>query len=316
MDSSLLPSTSNIWVPTYHTIWEMISILKLVSCLLPRQWVISRLLGEIHMLMFTVNTSYSKILWWVYSYKDMKHDCFVQHSRTSWKYFYSANQDGYWEFLCSKWMMTTSADRISKRYFTIFRVLITLLQIGGYFLLENLFHIHHLIGLEKWCWQQVPIIWGQNKEVAHNITIKIPSWATSLSYSKKYMKVILILGMEPWIIGSTKLVMTDIGTNLFDAYYNRAKNYQPGLKPGTDKDKVVGIKLGQIMFHLQLLHHTRENNLLLFTVPTTMLQNTFPPMRINRQQHQLRLYCWECQKNNVWLNESIGNSIGIFGDRG
>ena len=97
--------------------------------------------------------------------------------------------------------------------------------------------------------------------------------------------------MELRRIGSMRLVTKDIRTKIFDAYYTQAKNYHPVLKLGTDKDKVVGIKLGQIMFHLQLLHHTRENNLLLFTVPTTMLQNTFPPMRTNRQQHQLRLYC-------------------------
>ena len=64
------------------------------------------------------------------------------------------------------------------------------------------------------------------------------------------------------MIGSTRLVMTDIGINLFYAYYNRAKNFQPGLKPGIDEDKVVGIELGK-MLHLQLLHHTGGNNLLL-----------------------------------------------------
>ena len=47
------------------------------------------------------------------------------------------------------------------------------------------------------------------------------------------------------MIGSTRLVMTDIGINLFYAYYNQAKNFQPGLKPGIDEDKVVGIELGK-----------------------------------------------------------------------
>ena len=77
------------------------------------------------------------------------------------------------------------------------------------------------------------------------------------------MKCILILVMEPWNIGSTSIVMIDIWINLFNAYYNQEKNYQPGLKPVTDKYKVVGIELGQIMRHLQLIQHSRGKNLLL-----------------------------------------------------
>ena len=57
--------------------------------------------------------------------------------------------------------------------------------------------------------------------------------------------------------------MKDIGINLSDAYYNWAKNYQPGLKPGIDGNKVVGIKPGKIMLHLQPLHHVGGKNLLL-----------------------------------------------------
>ena len=57
--------------------------------------------------------------------------------------------------------------------------------------------------------------------------------------------------------------MTDIGINLFDAYYNCAQNYLPSLKTGTDEDKVVGIEIVQIIRHLQLLHHDGGKNLLL-----------------------------------------------------
>ena len=129
MDLSLLPSTSNTWDPTYHTIREMISILKLVLCLLPRQRVLSRLFGKIHMLIITLNTSSFELLQWIYSYGDVKHLHFLQHSITIWKYFYSATQDGYWEFICFKWRMTISAEQISGRYFKIFWVLRTWSQI-------------------------------------------------------------------------------------------------------------------------------------------------------------------------------------------
>ena len=131
----------------------------------------------------------------------MKHGKFVKYSRTSRKYFYSATKDRYWEFLCSKYNMTISADRTSKRDFIILQVLRTWFQLGRYFLFENLFKIHRLIGPKKWCWYQVEIIRGHNKEVSHNITIKIPSWATYISYSKNDKKCIFILGMEPRRIG-------------------------------------------------------------------------------------------------------------------
>ena len=53
MDLSLSPSTLNNWKPTYHTIRDIILMLKLVSCLTARQWVISRHFGTIYMLIIT-----------------------------------------------------------------------------------------------------------------------------------------------------------------------------------------------------------------------------------------------------------------------
>ena len=106
-------------------------------------------------------------------------------------------------------------------------------------------------------------MWGQNKEVAHNITIKILSWKTFVFYSKKYMKFILTLGMELWRIGSMRLVTKYIRTKIFYSYYTREKNYHPILKLGTDGGKVVGTELGRILIHLQLIHHSGRNNPLL-----------------------------------------------------
>ena len=60
-----------------------------------------------------------------------------------------------------------------------------------------------------------------------------------------------------------RLATKDIGTILFDVYYNREKNYQPGLKLGTDGDKVVGTELGRILLRIQLLQHADGKNLLL-----------------------------------------------------
>ena len=40
--------------------------------------------------------------------------------------------------------------------------------------------------------------------------------------------------------------MKGIGKDLFNAYYIQEKIFQPGLKSGTDGDKVVGIEIGKI----------------------------------------------------------------------
>ena len=79
-------------------------------------------------------------------------------------------------------------------------------------------------------------------------------------------------------------MITDIGINLFDAYYNGAQNYQPGLKPGTDENKAVGIKLEQIMRHLQPLHHNGANNLVLLYHHHDHVTQ-YPPLKDN--QHKI-----------------------------
>ena len=87
-------------------------------------------------------------------------------------------------FYVSREKMNISVEKMSERDFTIFRVLRTWLNLVKYFLLEMLFGIHLLIGLQNVCWQIVAIIQYQNKQVAQNITIKISLWETSISYSK------------------------------------------------------------------------------------------------------------------------------------